>query len=207
MSRKPHVACDVDGVVLGLVDGLQLWMNETYGVFFDKSKVIYHNDMGRSPELMWPDMQLRNFFPQAEERQGAAFSMAFEAFMKERDVYSRIPVIEGALEGMGKLMAGAEVVFVTALMKSARDHFRSKMESLERWFPNVPIVTCPSGLKYRYKADWAIDDRFDTCMRWAKDGAVASIVFDQPWSEYKTVGIGKPHSWEDIPDIILGDYE
>ncbi len=177
-------ASDVDGVAADMVGGFSRWVEYKFGVMIDPQKVVFHDRMGRSPDLYDANEALAEIFPgRGFDGDGRGIGGAFECFMKDRDVYGKyISPMPGAVEAIAAIRKNHQVVFVTALMRSARDHFRSKMEWIERWFPGLQIVTCPSGLKQQFRCDFATDDRYDTCARWSLAGASA-MLFDQPWSE------------------------
>jgi 5'(3')-deoxyribonucleotidase len=200
-----EVCCDVDGVVADLVGGLQGWLLTTYGVEMDRSRVVYHNDMGRSPGIRETTARkLMRFFPSAETPE-QAFSFAFEAFMKDRDVYGRyIPVIPGALEGIAAIQQRYEVVFVTALMKKARDHFRSKMEWIERWFPGCEVITATASKKRMVRGRYAIDDRYDTCAMYRAAGT-EPLLFEQPWNEVPDGVVEPSYDWKGIVQRICDE--
>lgn len=185
MSR-PSLLLDVDGVVADMVGGLRKWTNEEFGIDFRPDWIVYHDRMGRSPRMAEVNEQFLKWFPQSADEEYYGFGGAFRCFMKDRDVYGTwINPIRGAVDVVANLRQQYEIVFVTALMKSARDHFRSKMEWLERWFPGIPIMTSPSGEKWRVgePGDFAVDDRYDTCMRWITRKGARAMVFRQTWNE------------------------
>lgn len=185
---RQSLLCDVDGVVADLVGGMRRWLNRTYQLDFDPIDVLYHDRMGRSPGLKDLNEKLKRWFPEEADAEYNGFGGAFRCFMKDREVYGEYVVpINGSVEAIAALRHAYDIVFVTALMKSARDHFRSKMEWIERWFPGIPIITAPSGEKWRVRGNpsgrtYAVDDRFDTCTRWADNGVI-SFLYRQPWNE------------------------
>lgn len=188
------ILCDVDGVVANLVTGFQNFTHSQFNVDFEYTDIVFHNDMGRSPRLNKVNNQLARF---------GGFSALFEMFMKDRDVYGKwIDPINGALSAIADLRSTHEIIFVTALMKSARDHFRSKMEWIERFFPDIQIMTGSSSIKHLVHGDYAIDDRYDTCMRWEGSGT-RSFLFRQPWNECP-VGT-QAYNWKQIVEEIRAD--
>ncbi len=200
-----RVLSDVDGVVADLIGGgFARFLDEELAVCLPINEVIYHNDMGRSPGLREIDDSLRLRWP--EPGPDGGLGGAFKTFMKDRDVYGKwVTPIEGAVDGIAEIRRHVDLGFVTALMKSARDHFRSKMEWIERYFPGIPIITCPSELKCWVSGDYAIDDRYDTCSRWEKNwksGLKRAMLFRQPWNEAPV-----DHPRYDWPGIVrtLGD--
>lgn len=207
VTRKT-ILVDADGVLADLVGGMRRFVNQTYGHDFDPNDVVFHNRMGRSPKLSDLDQKLREYFPVEADEEYNGFGGAFRCFMKDRDVYGRwIDPIPGAVETIAALRTSYDVVVVTAMMKSARDHYRSKMEWLERWFPAVPIITADASQKFRVTGDYAIDDRYDTCQRWWTAG-VDARVFRQPWNEIPVGLIGvETWDWNKLKEDLLNDNE
>ena len=207
MSQRPSLLSDVDGVVADLVGGLRKFINERYGFDFDPSEVAYHNDMGRSPKLADLNEELKRWYP--GDGPDAGFGGAFTCFMRDPNVYMKyVDPIPGAVDAIADIRGKYDVIFVTALMKGARDHFRSKMEWIERWFPNLPIVTCPSSEKWRYSGTYAVDDRWDTCQSWINGGNIKDIfLFKQPWNEVPPyLGDGWHASeWDEIVEMMMED--
>lgn len=183
MSRRGSIAVDVDGVVADLMGGMRRFTVREFAVDFNVSDIVYHDRMGRSPGLAEAHEKLLKWFPQEADEEYNGFGGAFRCFMKDPSVYSTyVEPIKGSVDAIASIRDQYDVLFVTALMKSARDHFRSKMEWIERWFPGIPIITAPSGEKWRVYADFAVDDRYDTCERWWRRG-VNAMVFRQSWNE------------------------
>ncbi len=208
MKEKEAILCDVDGVVADLVGGLRKWMNHQFGFDFEPSEVVYHNKMGRSPKLADLNEELARWFPGDSVGDNRGFGGAFTCFMRDPNVYMRwIDPIPGAVDAIAELRQRYHILFVTALMKGARDHFRSKMEWIERWFPNLPISTVPSEEKFRVAGKFAIDDRYDTCRRWMDSGNISRDVFlfRQSWNEIEPGSGWHGMDWEQILEAIEED--
>jgi 5'(3')-deoxyribonucleotidase len=201
--RTPEFISDVDGCTADLVGGLRKYINERFGFDFDPSEVVYHNSMGRSPGLADLNEELARWFPGDEDGDNRGFGGAFTQFMRDPNVYMKwIDPIPGSVDAIAEIRQKYKVVFCTALMKGARDHFRSKMEWIERWFPNIPIVTCPSGEKYMFRGDWAVDDRYDTCARWITAGTPA-LLFRQSWNEIPEGVKTVTHDWKSVLEAVM----
>jgi 5'(3')-deoxyribonucleotidase len=201
--RTPEFISDVDGVAADLVGGLRKWINHQFGFDFDPSEVVYHNSMGRSPLLADLNEELRRWFPGDADGDNHGFGGAFTCFMRDPNVYMRwIDPVPGAVDAIAEIRQKHKVVFCTALMKGARDHFRSKMEWIERWFPNLPILTVPSGEKYMVRGDWAVDDRYDTCARWIHNGTPA-LLFKQSWNEIPEGVKMRRFTWPEIVETVM----
>lgn len=199
---RPSLLSDVDGCTADLVGGMAKWLDNQFGLQFDPSEVIYHDRMGRSPKLHDLNEELTKWFPGDQSGNDRGFGGAFTCFMRDPNVYTRwIDPVPGAVDAIAHIRQRYDVVFVTALMKSARDHFRSKMEWLERWFPNLPIMTSPSGEKFRVHGTFAVDDRYDTCMRWIQNGT-AALLFKQSWNEIPYGSTIVRHDWTSIVNVL-----
>jgi len=205
--------CDVDGCTAHLVGGLRKYINDRFGFDFDPKEVVFHNDMGRSPLLADLNEELVRWFPGDSDGKDRGFSGAFTQFMRDPNVYMHwVDPIDGSVDAIAEIRQKYKITFVTALMKGARDHFRSKMEWIERWFPNLPIITCPSGEKYRVGGTegskvYAIDDRWDTCSRWVNSGNVRdAFLFKQSWNEIPADTAGwRGMEWEEITTELMDD--
>lgn len=199
---KTSLLSDVDGCTADLVGGLRKFINDQYGFDFEPSEVIYHNDMGRSPGLLDLNEELKHWFPGTGP--DAGFGGAFACFMRDPNVYTRwVDPVEGSVDAIAEIREKHDVIFVTALMKRARDHFRSKMEWIERWFPNLPIITCPSGDKPRISGTYAVDDRYDTCQNWINSGNIQDVfLYKQPWNEIAAAG-WNPVDWTEIVEEVM----
>lgn len=208
---RESVLCDVDGVAANLIGGMRKWVNHQFGLDFDVSEVVYHNDMGRSPLLADLNDELSRWFPGDKDGDNRGFGGAFTCFMRDSNVYTRwVDPIPGVVDAIAQIRQRYDVVFVTALMKGARDHFRSKMEWIERWFPNIPIITSPSGEKQRVGGTYAIDDRYDTCRNWLDSGNIRDVfLFKQSWNEIPVNVFGwRGIEWDEIvPEIMENNDE
>lgn len=183
------ILSDVDGVVADLIPSFVEWVEQNHGVIIPLDKITVHSNMGSSPDLREQNEALKIYFKDG-------VGGAFKRFMQQHDVYDFVSPVEGAVETIAGLRRhGYQLVFVTAMMKSAREHFKSKMEWIEKWFPGISIFTAPSEEKFRITGDFCIDDRYDICCRWESVG-VTPFLFRQPWNEAPT---GTPsHRWDDI---------
>jgi 5'(3')-deoxyribonucleotidase len=199
---KPSLLCDVDGCTADLVGGMSKWLHHQFGFQFDPGEVIYHDRMGRSPKLLDLNEELARWFPGDGDGDNRGFGGAFTCFMRDPNVYTRwIDPVVGSVDAIAHIRQRYDVVFVTALMKGARDHFRSKMEWIERWFPEVPIMTSPSGQKFRVRGTFAVDDRYDTCDRWNRNGTPA-LLFKQSWNEIPPGVVVTRHDWASIVGVM-----
>ena len=195
---KKTLLLDVDGVVADMVNCFAEFVWNEFDVPIDVSAVVFHDKMGRSPGLARADQALRHWFPGEPDGNNAGVGGAFQVFMKDRDVYGKfIRPIKGSVDAVAELRHDYKIVFVTALMRSARDHFRSKMEWIERWFPGIQIMTSPSGCKPMVHGHFAVDDRYDTCASWA-DAGTHSLLFRQPWNEIPNGVTCATYDWSEL---------
>ncbi len=205
---RESLLCDVDGVAADMIGGFQKFVMEQYGFRFEQSEVVFHNKMGRSPLLHDLNEELKRWFPGDADGDNAGVGGAFTCFMRDPNVYTKwVDPIPGAVNAIADIRSRYDVVFVTALMKGARDHFRSKMEWIERWFPNLPIMTVPSGEKYRVSGTYAVDDRYDTCQHWLNEGNVRDVfLFKRPWNEIPESASGwRGVDWDEIVESMMED--
>lgn len=190
--------CDVDGVVGDIVEPLVEWANKKFSLNVKREDIVYHNDMGRSPNLREVDEQLREYYPTPGPDGG--WGGAFLEFMRQPDVYTRyVRPIKDAQRAMKIISSRADCLFVTALMKRAYVHVPNKLEWISDNFAGIPISTMPSDLKQWIPGTFAVDDRYDTCMRWCSVGTQA-LMFKQPWSEAPAGVSG--FDWEGILNVV-----
>lgn len=184
-----RVLIDVDGVVADLMGG---WAN----FFYD-----------RTGEYLVPEKSLRYHIAESEFH--ADLHRRFDLdrqlvdFLSEPDVYQRyVHPIEGAVPAIDALVdAGRyQLGFVTATLKKAPSSYESKMRWLEDYWPGVPMLAVGAHEKHWVSGDYAIDDRYDTIIRW-QDAGVRSLLFRQPWNEAPH---GTPtYNWKEILRELL----
>lgn len=160
--------CDVDGCAADLIGGFIEYFENRFGIVIPYISITrFHMD--NSPELQW--------LVEAYDLYGV-----FEEFMALPNVYQDyVHPIPGS--GILNMIQGEiEPVFITATMKKVPESYTSKVRWLHERFPDIPVVSCPAGLKYKFRADWIIDDRYDTCAKFEEVGT-KPLLFRQPWNE------------------------
>lgn len=178
-----RVLVDVDGVVADLMGGFERYIRDTCGLEL-RPREITSFHIAESPAHR--DLHAR-----------IDLDGRLADFLAVHAVYERyVDPIPGARNGIAELVgSGAEVAFVTATLHESPESYEHKYRWLSRRFGRVPVISCPSGQKHWLRADHGIDDRGDTCARWASAG-VHPLVFRQPWNE---VPAGTPtYDWEGI---------
>lgn len=181
MVRK-DILCDVDGVVAGLMEGFSDWLDSYRLPRLDPEKLTLF-DIRRAaltPELTELDLVLRERGWPKEGADGG-LNAAFMSFMNT-DAYDWVKPIPGAQDGIAELQEEDNVYFVTALMEACPDHVPSKLRWMKQYFPTVPAFTSPSKLKQQISGHVGVDDRYDTCMRWAAKG-LRTFMYKQAWNE------------------------
>jgi 5'(3')-deoxyribonucleotidase len=193
---RPRLLVDVDGVVADMVPSFVSWANLKFGLSVDPETIVYHNDMGRSPSLREVDVQLRELYP--TPGQDGGWGGAFIEFMSNPRAYpEHVTVVPGSQEALAQLRETYDVLFVTALMRRANQHVPGKLDWIGQNFPGIHICTIPSELKCWIPGTFAIDDRYDTCMRWWDVGTQA-LLFKRPWSEVPERTPYTPYDWPAI---------
>ena len=167
------IACDVDGVVCGTMQGFVSLTNHLYDGHRKVSQITDW-DLGVSLDLT--DEQVSTVF-------------------RRLDWFTLDP-LPGAIDVLNALRQFHSVVFVTARRESIRT-----VEWLERFLANPQVVNIPAGEKVEYCRDIGasvlIEDRpseIEAC------NAVGypTILLNQPWNQ----GVDHPRralSWTDLP--------
>jgi len=161
---------DVDGPVANLMDGFATFFWNVTSERLDPFRSSTHR-ISQSPELA--DLHAR-----------FDLDALLTEFLSIRDVYQRfVPLTHGAWESIHDLLElGHEVGFVTATLKTAPSSYASKLLWLRDIFPDVPMLAVAADQKHWVTGDYAIDDRYDTCLRWRLEG-VTPLLFRLPWNE------------------------
>ena len=201
---------DVDGVVAGLMQGFAAWVEARWGgqdwtdnPILDVNDIVYHSNMGRSPGLQNLRDFLRTVYPDDERHTSIGY--AFVEFMQIPTVYEDwVPVLPGAKEAFERIGKRCDMTFVTAIMKDAPTSYVSKFRWLSRHFPNIEVAAIPSGQKHWFQSTFAVDDRWDICQRWNRNGASA-FCLRQPWNEAPEGAY--TYTWEGITNTICGGFE
>lgn len=205
MSEKKTILCDVDGVVADLVGGFIQYIFEYNGIKLYKEDFIFHEV---SKNTAAEDKFKKYYFSSIlmyGEYNSICYNF-FVDFMRSDYAYTtHVPVIPGAIDAFKKLKEKYNIIFVTAMMKSAKCNYRDKMEWIEKYFPDTQIITCPSGEKWRVKGDFAIDDRFDLCKNYQLHGTARPFVFKQNWSEIQDndLSIEIVTGWPEILEKLM----
>lgn len=177
---------DVDGVVADLMGGFSRFMAEHADVDLDVSKITRHR-IDESPELSGIDMMY-------------GLDSCLTTFLGLKDVYQTyVSPIDGAKEAFVELQSMTEVVFVTAILKTAPQSYESKFRWCREHFGDAPFLAIPSTMKHGYFGVIGIDDRYDICERYRKAGLKA-FLFKQPWNEAPADAVG--HDWRSIVDGV-----
>jgi 5'(3')-deoxyribonucleotidase len=182
-----RVLVDVDGVVADLMGGFEQFIRGKYSLELRPREITTFH-IAKSPthvglhERIDLDSNLEEFL---------ALPSVYQDFVHP---------VPGAVEAIPRLTAaGHEVGFVTATLHESPESYASKYRWLTRYFGRMPVISCPSGQKHWFAADYGIDDRGDTCERWRSAG-VRALLFRQPWNEAPE---GTPsYDWTQILDIL-----
>ena len=198
---KPTLLSDVDGVVADLMRGFAIWLDEDYNVQIDPADIT-KSHVAECELLCEQNEQLLRIFPETCEGGDGGIQGALSHFLETDDVYRRyVGLVPEAKEALAVLQGYVDIIFVTANMTRVPKSYVSKYWWLKKHFPNIPIITSPSGLKHMVRGEFAVDDRYDICQRWQTAG-VRSFLFSQPWSEAPDGSM--KYDWSRIvADVIL----
>lgn len=181
-----RVLIDVDGVVADLIGGFEFFIRERFAKELRPREITTFN-ITRSPAQQSLHVEIDL------DRQLADF-------LTLPGCYDSVHPIEGAEHAIRMLIRwGFELVFVTATLEDAPESYASKFRWLRRHFPKLPVISCPSGQKHWFNAEYGIDDRYDTCQRWSSAG-VKPLLFRQPWNE-APLGTDS-FDWSEILDFL-----
>lgn len=180
---------DVDGVIAELMDGFERFFLERTGHWLRPNTSTVHS-ISESPA----HQELHSMFD---------LNSYLEQFLNLPNAYQDyVEPVPNAPWAIAELIAsGAEVGFVTAIHKRSPASYGSKQRWLEQWFPDVSMLTASATRKGWVRGDRAIDDRYDTCMRWEAEGT-PSYLFRRSWNEAPP---GTPsYDWLEIINAELG---
>jgi 5'(3')-deoxyribonucleotidase len=178
---------DVDGVVADLMGGFEWFIREQFGMELRPREITTFRVI-RSPAHQ-------------DLHQAIDLDQRLTEFLARPDCYDHSPVIDGAKDAIEVLRGyfGHELAFVTAILDESPESYATKFRWLDRNFPGIPVISCPSRQKCWVEGDYGIDDRWDTCERWMKAG-VAPLLFRQPWNEAPPGA--RSFDWREIVDVI-----
>lgn len=132
---KKSIAIDMDGVIADVELQFIIWYQREYGLQFTKEYLAGKND--------------DNMFPEAG---------AVRRFVRSPGFFADIPVMDGAVEAVQKLMETHEVYIVSAAMEFPLS-LPEKLQWLKNHFPFIGwrnIIFC--GDKSIINTDYMIDD-------------------------------------------------
>lgn len=178
---------DVDGVVADLMDGFEQFLFERTGYLLRPNLSTTHR-ISRSPA-------------HAEMNERFDLDARLTEFLALPNVYEDyVKLVPGVKESIDALYeVGHEIGFVTATLWTAPESYGSKMRWLDRLFPEIPMLSVGSGEKHWVTGDFAVDDRFDTCLRWRLAG-VTPLLFRRPWNEAPPGT--RSYDWKEIMDEL-----
>lgn len=181
-----RVLIDVDGVVADLMGGFEHFIRERHGLeLYPREITTFH--IVKSPAHEWLHAKID-------------LDTQLADFLAHPNCYGHVDVIDGSQIVIdGFLKQGFEIAFITATLKESPESYAPKFRWLAKHFPGVPVISCPSGQKHWLKADFGIDDRFDTCQRWSSAGTTP-LLFRQPWNEAPE-GV-RSFNWWEIADEL-----
>lgn len=178
---------DVDGVVADLMGGFERFIRDRYSLelrpweitAFHIAKSLAHVELHERIDL---DRNLTEFLALPDVYQ---------------DYVHPVPGAEEAIPCL--VAAGIDIGFVTATLHESPESYASKYRWLTTRFGRLPVISCPSGQKHWFAADYGIDDRGDTCERWRSVG-IRPLLFRQPWNEVPPGT--KAYNWKEIVDEL-----
>ncbi len=171
MIKKIRILCDVDDVVAGMIDGFSAYIKENYKRDLDITTITKFY-IAECPNQVKLDAEIN-------------LNQALDHYLNTANCYQQyVNPINNAIESVNKILAlpNIEFAFATAVHKKAPRSYDSKVRWLREYFPDTPIIACPSGQKHWIHGDYAIDDKYTTCAAWESTG-VETFLFGQPWNE------------------------
>jgi len=179
---------DVDGVVADLMGGFELFIRNKYCLELRPREITTFH-IANSPAH-------RGLHERID------LDRNLEEFLALGDVYQLyVDPVPGAEDAIRRLQQRPDIefAFVTATLHESPESYASKYRWLTKRFGRAPVISCPSGQKHWFDADYGIDDRYDTCQRWSQAG-VTPLVFRQPWNEAPE-GV-RSYDWEEILRVV-----
>lgn len=167
---RKRVLIDVDGVVGDLMGGFCRYLYDRHGVVMSCDMITaYH--IAQSPQLR-------------EIHERINLDHALSEYLRIEDVYQLyVDPIDGALECVSEIHGRADAAFLTATMTDAPQSYVSKFRWLHTLFGDIPMISCPSKQKPWVRADFLIEDRYDTVLEFEREGGTG-LVIAQPWNNF-----------------------
>lgn len=186
LADVPRVLIDVDGVVGDLMGGFCLYIGERYGHTIDSSMITAYHIVD-SPLLK-------------EIHEKIDLNRVLDEFLRIEDVYQLyVEPIDGAVDSIIEIANRTEAAFLTATMPNAPEAFVSKSRWLKALVGNIPVISCPSKQKHWVKADFLVEDRYDTVLAFEAVGG-QGLLIKQPWNDFP----GRPRlDWYDVVRSIF----
>lgn len=172
---------DQDQVICKWTERVIEWFNQDYGTNVKREDVKHWN----LSEFLGP--QGRDFM---------------RSCMRWPEFYTRLDEVEGAVDGIKKLIAdGHEVRIVTAVPKSAGIAYHGKQQWIRDHMPFFNLDNFFAiQKKNEVKGDLLLDDGAHNIEAAKKDGLLA-VVFDCPWNQ-DVVGDHRVKNWKQFLDLV-----
>lgn len=187
-----HVALDLDDVVLDFVGGVCETVTRDFGIEVSKDEII--------------DWNFGQFIDPIIGRPW------FEWLQDHSDLWGdKFKPVAGAIGGIEKLRrAGHYVEIVTSKPEWAEDPTWVWLAKYKPRVHRLTIVPLVGGKKTELTdADVLVDDKWDNCLEWVKDGR-PSLLFSQPHNAYygddTPDGMTRVKDWQGVLDVFNLPY-
>lgn len=186
MKPKFIVSVDVDNTVFDMGTPWLNWMNAVCGTNRTARDCLYDYSTGY-------------YFPEFEEMKVSAMD-----FWKNPNLYDDLPLIDGVYECIGRIVDAGGAIAWNSYCKAG--HFSSKVRTLKRRFPFVPLGDIHGFYATKEKGgivcDFAIDDRYKHLAQYSDK--VVKIHHDTIWVEDFECPVDlKSSDYTEIGDFIL----
>lgn len=175
-----RIIVDQDQVICKWVERILEWFNNDYGTSFTRDDV--KNYWGMESIL---------------GSQGKPF---IRACIRYPELYRDLDPVEGAIEGMKRLIDdGHDVIIATAVPSAGGIAYHGKLEWIRR---NMPFFNLKNFVAIQRKSllsgDVLVDDGPHNITEWLATNRNA-IVFDCPWNRsLADEALLRSHSWDDV---------
>lgn len=194
MSR-PVIVVDIDEVLARHTFALAQWHNEQFGTSHTEHEYVTE----RWAHIWGTDER-------ETERRAALY--------QTHDIYTNLPVVDGAKEALGQLARIHDLVVVTVRRKSVMDatyiwldkHFSGIFQDVRfiHYWDDQQIKTTKSEIATELHTSYLIDDGLRHCTLAAESGIEAFLFGDYAWNKTDALpaGVTRVRGWHDITEYF-----
>lgn len=184
-SRLPRVLLDVDGVLADFIGGILPMLNEMLGTDYQREHITQFDfcaSLGLRPDV------------------GAAVKRRIGA---ARGLAATLEVLPGAIEGVGRLSAIAEIYVVTSPWNSNETWVFEREQWLLKNFGIGHNRVVHASAKHLIVGDMLVDDKTSTLVSWQKHHPNGTpVLWATPHNRLDGWNGDEAYSWDYIVNLV-----